>query len=149
MGTDCFMSGNIKNKSIPISPTSPRFSRGDNVRYFFMILFLLIPLHCFAAAQPSDKEHVNIIAAEWMGLPYRQQIKSVKAIVSLNQLEMCHKQILEVVNCMRAIGTSPGREGSKSEDLFIECSSDMGVETPTGKEKEDGPARCTPRQKNQ
>ena len=67
------------------------------MRYFFPILLLLIPLHAYAAAQPWGKEYIDMTATEWLELPYRQQIKSVKAIDSLNQLDMCHKQILAVL----------------------------------------------------
>ena len=119
------------------------------MRYFFLILLLLIPLHLHAAAQPLGKKYVDMPVAEWLGLKNKQQVHSVQDIVSLNRLEMCYKQILGVVSCMREVGASPGWEGSKVGDLFTECSSDTGTEAPPGKEKRDGPASCATKQEKQ
>ena len=119
------------------------------MRYFFLVLLLLVPLLVHAAEQPSGKKYVDMPAAEWLGLKNKQQIHSVQDLVSLNRLEMCHKQILGVVSCMREVGTTPGREGLKVGHLFTECSSDTGMEPPPGKEKGDGPPSHAPKQGKQ
>jgi hypothetical protein len=119
------------------------------MRYFFLILSLLIPLHVHAAAQPLGKKYVDMPVAEWLGLKNKQQVHSVQDLVSLNRLEMCYKQIVGVVGCMREAGTAPAWKGSKVGDLFAECTSDMGVEPPPGEEKGIGPASCDPNQGKQ
>ncbi len=102
------------------------------MRYIILILLVLGPLDVHASSPYSDREYIDMPAVEWLGLPYRQQIKCVKAIILLNKIEMCHKQVLEAVNCMRSTGTSPDLKGSKAGSLFSECASDMGVDIMSG-----------------
>jgi hypothetical protein len=119
------------------------------MRYFFLILLVLIPLHVHSAEQTLGKKFVDMPVAEWLGLRYRQQAHSVQDLVSLNQMEMCYQKILKVVSCMNKVGTSPHWKDSKVGNLFTECSSDTRVETPPGKDKGDKPASCAPKKGNE
>lgn len=108
------------------------------MRYFFLALFIFIPLHVHAAEQILGMKFVDMPVAEWLGIRYKQQVHSVQDLVSLNRLDMCYKQIVGVVSCMNEVGRSPGWNGSKAGALFTECTSTIGVEPLPGEEKGDG-----------
>lgn len=116
------------------------------MRYFFLILLIVIPLQVHAAEQPLGKKFVDMPVVEWLGLRYKQQVHSVQDLVSLNRLEMCYKQIVGVVSCMNEVGKSPDWKDSKVVKLFAECSPDPEDETPPGKEKGAESASSDPKQ---
>lgn len=105
-----------------------------------MLLLLTLGAGSARAAEVPQPAQDTLPVAQWLRLPYRQQIRYVQAAAAAGGLELCRKQVAETVNCMRELGPTPAWKDGAAAGLFAECA-DMPGDTARRCDK---PARPAP-----